>query len=100
MVGHHVTVVYDLPGDAPVARAIEQTSATFVGTLDAIDASIRMVKAKHLVGDKKFNLADNLQDRHQRQAERFAERSAPRPEARLQLRRSGWSECGHPDCAG
>src|SRR5206468_2100254 len=59
MVGHHVTVVYELPGDAPVARAIEQTSATFVGTLDAIDASARMVKAKHLVGIKKFNLADN-----------------------------------------
>src|SRR5205823_12955965 len=58
-VGHHVTVVYELPDDSPVARAIEQTSATFVGTLDAIDASARMVKAKHLVGVKKFNLADN-----------------------------------------
>jgi len=42
-----------------VARRIEQTSATYVGTLDAIDASSRMVRAKHLVGEKRFNLADN-----------------------------------------
>ncbi|HMH07167.1 MAG TPA: hypothetical protein VK579_10860, partial [Terriglobales bacterium] len=40
-VGHHVSVVYELPGHSPVARAIEQTSATFVGTLDAIDTSAR-----------------------------------------------------------
>lgn len=58
-VGHTVTVVYETPNGAPVARQVEQTSATFVGTLDAIDASTRMVKAKHLVGEKKFNLADN-----------------------------------------
>src|SRR5438477_6178723 len=60
-VGHHVTVVYELPGHSPVARAIAQTSATFVGTLDAIDASTRTVKAKQLIGDKKFNLADNCE---------------------------------------
>jgi hypothetical protein len=60
-VGHHVTVVYELPGHSPVARAIEQTSATFVGTLNAIDASARTVKAKQLIGDKKFNLADNCE---------------------------------------
>jgi hypothetical protein len=60
-VGHQVTVVYELPGHSPVARAIEQTSATFVGTLNAIDASARTVKAKQLIGDKKFNLADNCE---------------------------------------
>jgi len=57
--GHVVTVVYEVPNDSLVARQIEQTSATFVGTLDAIDASTRMVKAKHVIGDKRFNLADN-----------------------------------------
>lgn len=58
-VGHQVTVVYELPGGSPTAREIEQTSATYVGTLDAIDASARTVKAKHFVGDRKFSLADN-----------------------------------------
>jgi len=57
--GHQVTVVYELPADSPVAREIDQTSVTFVGTLDAIDASARMVKARHFVGNKKFNLAGN-----------------------------------------
>ena len=41
-----------------MARQIDQTSARFVGTLEAIDASARTVKARHVVGDKKFNLAD------------------------------------------
>ena len=58
-VGHTITVVYETPHNSPVARRIEQTSATYVGTLDAIDASSRMVRAKHLVGEKRFNLADN-----------------------------------------
>jgi Cu/Ag efflux protein CusF len=58
-VGHTITVVYETPHNAPVARQIEQTSATYVGTLDAIDASSRTVKAKHLIGERKFNLADN-----------------------------------------
>jgi hypothetical protein len=57
--GHQVTVVYELPGGSPTAREIEQSSATFVGTLDAIDASARTVKAKRFVGDRKFSLADN-----------------------------------------
>ena len=57
--GHAVTVIYETPNDSSVARQIEQTSAAFVGTLDAIDASARTVKAKRFVGDKKFNLADN-----------------------------------------
>jgi len=57
--GHTITVVYETPHNSPVARQIEQTSETYVGTLDAIDASSRMVKAKHLIGDKRFTLADN-----------------------------------------
>src|ERR1051326_5428025 len=34
--GHTITVVYETPGDSAVARQIQQTSATYVGTLDAI----------------------------------------------------------------
>jgi sulfur carrier protein ThiS len=56
--GHHVTVVYELPSGAPVAREIDQTSATFAGTLTALDASDRTIKAKHLTGTSKFFLAD------------------------------------------
>ena len=41
------------------ARQIAQTSATFNGSLTAIDLNDRTVKAKHAFGTKKFNLADN-----------------------------------------
>lgn len=58
-VGHTITVVYETPHGAPTARRLEQTSATFVGSLDAIDASTRMVKVKQLVGEKKFSLAED-----------------------------------------
>lgn len=57
-VGHRVTVLYEAPNDALVARQIEQASEKFVGTLDAIDASTRTLKAKSLGGERKFNLAD------------------------------------------
>jgi len=56
--GHHVSVVYELPSRAPVAREIDQTSATFSGTLTALDASDRTIKAKHLTGTSKFFMAD------------------------------------------
>jgi len=56
-IGHKVTVVYELPNDAPLARRIEQKSSTFVGTFEAIDGPRRLVKAKHMLGDKKFILA-------------------------------------------
>lgn len=60
-IGHRVAVVYELPGEQPVARRIEQTSETFTGNLSAIDAQERTVKAKHLLGEKKFRLADDCQ---------------------------------------
>jgi Cu/Ag efflux protein CusF len=56
--GHHVTVVYELPSGAPVAREIDQTSATFNGSLTALDASDRTIKAKHMTGTSKFFMAD------------------------------------------
>jgi hypothetical protein len=57
--GHWVTVLYELPDNKPTARRIDQTSATFTGTLTAIDLTDRTMKAKHTVGSKKFNLASN-----------------------------------------
>jgi hypothetical protein len=58
-VGNHVTVTYETPNDRLTAREIAQTSATFSGTLTAIDLGERTVKAKSLFDTKKFNLADN-----------------------------------------
>jgi Cu/Ag efflux protein CusF len=57
--GNWVTVTYETPGDTPTARRIDQTSATYTGTLTAIDLTDRTIKAKHLFGSKKFNLADD-----------------------------------------
>ena len=56
--GHLVSVVYELPSREPVAREIDQTSATFSGTLSALDASDRTIKAKHMTGTSKFFMAD------------------------------------------
>jgi Domain of unknown function (DUF5666) len=58
-VGNHVTVTYEIPNDTLTARQIAQTSATFTGSLTAIDLGARTVKAKTLFDTKKFNLADN-----------------------------------------
>jgi Cu/Ag efflux protein CusF len=57
--GNQVTVIYEIPGDTPTARRIDQTSASFTGRLTAIDLTDRTIKAKHLLGSKKFNLADD-----------------------------------------
>jgi Cu/Ag efflux protein CusF len=56
--GHHVTVTYEIPNEMPTAREIAQTSATFTGTLTAIDLTERTVKAKAVLGSEKFHLAD------------------------------------------
>lgn len=57
--GHRVTIVYETPDNKATARRIEQTSATYAGTLTAIDLNERTIKAKQMFGSKKFNLADN-----------------------------------------
>jgi Cu/Ag efflux protein CusF len=59
--GQRVAVVYEIPGDLPVARQIEQRGSVQTGTLTAIDASSKSVKARHLMGEMKFNLADDCQ---------------------------------------
>ncbi len=60
-VGHTVNVVYKSLNDSMVARRIEQKSPTFVGTIKAIDAETRTVKAKDLLAEKTFHLADGCQ---------------------------------------
>jgi Cu/Ag efflux protein CusF len=54
-----VSVIYEIPNGTRTAREIDQTSATFVGSLTAIDLNARTLKAKHAFGTKKFNLADD-----------------------------------------
>ena len=56
--GHFVKVIYETPGGAATVRQIIQTSATYAGSLSAIDASEHTIKIKHLLGVTKFNLAD------------------------------------------
>jgi Cu/Ag efflux protein CusF len=60
-VGHTVNVVYETVNDSLVARRIEQKSPTFAGTIKAIDAETRTVRAKDMLAEKTFHLADNCQ---------------------------------------
>jgi Cu/Ag efflux protein CusF len=58
-VGHTVSVAYEEPtGKTWTAHKIEQKAETFVGTIQAIDASARTVKARSFMAEKKFNLGD------------------------------------------
>ena len=56
--GHTVNVAYDPADSTLTARKIEQKAETFVGTIQALDAGMRTVKARSLLTEKKFNLAD------------------------------------------
>jgi|WetSurMetagenome_2_1015567.scaffolds.fasta_scaffold419071_1 hypothetical protein len=60
-VGHKVTVRYTAAGGSQVAHKIEQGSLTFAGTVEAIDATTGMLKAKHLLSDRRFTLAKDCQ---------------------------------------
>jgi len=60
-VGHSVNVIYESVNDSLLARRIEQKSPTFVGTIKAIDAETQTVKAKDLLEEKTFHLADGCQ---------------------------------------
>lgn len=58
--GDAVNVVYERVNGAHVIQRIEQNSATFVGTISAVDTTTRMVKARDARGaEKQFSLADN-----------------------------------------
>jgi len=56
--GQTVNVTYELGHGGLVARQIEQPDASFTGTIEAIDVGSRVIKAKSLLSEKKFNLAD------------------------------------------
>ncbi len=59
--GDRISVIYELPGGSPVAYRIRDASSTLVGTVEAIDLSDRTVKAKQLLGEKKFELGNDCQ---------------------------------------
>ena len=58
-IGDQVTVAYFSVRDSNVACEIAQNSKTFSGTVEAIDAETRMLKAEHLMTDHTFRLTDD-----------------------------------------
>jgi Cu/Ag efflux protein CusF len=58
-VGDAVQVIYEPVKGTRVASRIEQKSETFVGTIEAVDATTRSIKAKDMLSEKKFNLAED-----------------------------------------
>jgi Cu/Ag efflux protein CusF len=61
-IGDSVCVTYEPANGSHVARLIKEKGAEFVGTIDAVDTSHRIVEAKNADNngaEKKFNLADN-----------------------------------------
>lgn len=57
-VGQTVSVTYNELGQKLSATKIAQTSSTFVGTVQALDANTRTIQAKSLMSDRSFHLAD------------------------------------------
>ncbi len=57
-IGNTVKVFCEQMNDGSLAERIQQPDATFDGTIRAIDADTRMIKAKAFLSEKKFNLAD------------------------------------------
>lgn len=58
-VGHSVSIAYDPADDTRTAHKIVQNAEAFVGTIQAIDAGSRTVRARSFMSEKKFNLADS-----------------------------------------
>jgi Cu/Ag efflux protein CusF len=58
-IGDAVQVVYEPVNGSHMASRIEQKSEMFVGTVEAVDATTRTVKAKDFLSEKRFNLADD-----------------------------------------
>ena len=56
-IGHMVKVVYEPSNGSLAAQRIEQRDDRFVGTIRAIDAGTRTIKAKNMFTEKKFSLA-------------------------------------------
>jgi Cu/Ag efflux protein CusF len=57
--GDHVSVVYETPSGPDVVRQIAQTSASFTGSVVALDLPHRMVTASGTFGTKRFSLAND-----------------------------------------
>lgn len=56
-VGHRVVLVYETPETGALMRQVTLDGKTFNGTLTAIDVNERTLKARTLLGSKKFSLA-------------------------------------------
>ena len=57
--GHPVTVTYLNAGSTNVAAKIRQAHEAFRGTLEAMDADARVIRAQHLLSERKFTLSDD-----------------------------------------
>jgi hypothetical protein len=57
-VGQTVNVIYDSSNGKRTAQRIEQERPTYVGTVRAIDCDTRTVRAKRMLSEKTFRLAD------------------------------------------
>jgi Cu/Ag efflux protein CusF len=60
-VGHRVSVAYHAADGVWTTPKIVQNAESFVGTIQAIDAGARTVRARSYLKEKKFNLADRCQ---------------------------------------
>jgi Cu/Ag efflux protein CusF len=58
-IGQTIQVVYESSNGSTLARRIEQKDESYVGTIQALDAGQRTVRAKGLLTEKKFNLAND-----------------------------------------
>jgi len=56
--GQKVTVTYTKQDDVWLAQKVEDTSETFTGTVEAIDAGANSIKVKSLINTRKFNLGE------------------------------------------
>jgi len=59
--GDRISVIYELPGGAPVAYRIRDRSLTLVGVVAAVDPSNHTLKAREKSSEIKFELADDCQ---------------------------------------
>jgi PDZ domain-containing secreted protein len=56
--GQKVTVTYTKQDDVWLAQKVEDTSETFTGAVEAIDAGSNSIKVKSLINTRKFNLGE------------------------------------------
>ncbi|MGD0816277.1 MAG: DUF5666 domain-containing protein [Verrucomicrobiota bacterium] len=59
LIGDTVQVCYEQAGSSHIARRIQEQSAMFVGTIQAVDATTKSIKVEAAHGEKQFHLADS-----------------------------------------